>query len=149
MMQGIELQIRALHLKQLDALAGSENPNLQLKQLVEGTTSTAISSKERSSRSPRLISDPDRDGKDTKDRAGDDGGASSPTEGTLESTSRKNSKSFSIKIGHMLRQFHKKIAIFEYNSDYSLKSSTYLNNNLFSLLIPSISNSSPVASPAS
>ena len=82
MMQGIELQIRALHLKQLDALAGSENPNLQLKQLVEGTTSTAISSRERSSRSPRLISDPDRDGKDTKDRAGDDGGASSPTDGT-------------------------------------------------------------------
>ena len=100
---------------------------------MEGATSTAISSKERSSRSPRLISDPDRDGKDTKDRAGDDGGASSPTEGTLESTSRKNSKSFFIKIGHMLRQFHKKIAIFEYNSDYSLKSSTYLNNNLFSL----------------
>ena len=125
MMQGMELQILALHLKQLDALAGSENPNLQLKQLVEGTTSTAISSRERSSRSPRLISDPDRDGKDTKDRAGDDGGASSPTdrtwedggassptEGSLESTS-KNSKLFSITIGQMLRQFHKKIAIFE------------------------------------
>ena len=113
-LQGMELQMRALHLKQLDALAGSVNPNLQLKQLVEGTTSTAISSKERSSRSPRLISDPDRDGKVTKDTAGEDGGASSPTDGTLESTSKiKKLKLFLITIGHMLRQFHKNIDIFE------------------------------------
>ena len=98
----MELQIRALHLKQLDALAGSENPNLQLKQSVNCITSTAISFKERSSRSPRLISDPDSDGKVTIDRAGEDGGASSPAEGTLESTSKiKKMNLFLITIVHV------------------------------------------------
>ena len=98
MLHGMVMQMLELHWKQFPDTMLVSKANLQLKQCVLVLTITgtsSISSREMLSSCPKLISDPERDGKDDNDKAGDAGAVENSSVSDSRSKIRKYLIAFS------------------------------------------------------